>query len=180
MTIDRRKFLGNTGLLAGAACLLPVMSACNNLDGGKSKYSGKGLKLSFEPYELQLKHVFTIASFSRTTTPVMLVKIEWEGFVGYGEASMPPYLGESHKTATRFLSSLNLKQFSDPFRLNEILTYVDSFAKGNCAAKASIDIALHDLIGKLMEMPWFKIWGYNQEDTPLTTFTIGMDKPDVY
>ena len=180
MAIDRRKFLGNTGLLAGAACLLPLIGGCgNSKNSDKSSSLRKGLKLSFEPYELQLKHVFTIASFSRTTTPVMLVRIEWDGVVGYGEASMPPYLGESHETATKFLSSLKLKQFFDPFRLNEILSYVDSVAEGNCAAKASIDIALHDLIGKLLDKPWFKIWGYNQEDTPITTFTIGMDTPDV-
>ena len=116
MTIDRRKFLGNTGLLAGAACLLPLIGGCSSSkNSDKSSSLCKGLKLSFEPYELQLKHVFTIASFSRTTTPVMLVKIEWDGFVGYGEASMPPYLGESHETASKFLSSLQLKQFTDPF-----------------------------------------------------------------
>jgi L-alanine-DL-glutamate epimerase-like enolase superfamily enzyme len=180
MTINRRKFLGSTGLMAGAACLLPLISGCNNGKGEtESNYTGAGLKLTFEPYELQLKHVFTIASFSRTTTPVMLVKIEWGGFVGYGEASMPPYLGESHKTADKFLRSLNLSQFTDPFRLQEILSYVDNVAADNCAAKASVDIALHDLVGKILEKPWFQIWGYNQEDTPITTFTIGMDKPEV-
>lgn len=180
MTIDRRKFIGNSGLIAGAACFLPLFSGCNrDAHGIKKKFSSKGLRLSFEAYDLQLKHVFTIASFSRTTTPVMLTKIEWEGVVGYGEASMPPYLGESHETASKFLSSLNLQQFSDPFRLNEILGYVDSVAPGNCAAKASVDIALHDLIGKLMDKPWFRIWGYNQEDTPVTTFTIGIDEPEV-
>ncbi|RUT72977.1 dipeptide epimerase [Ancylomarina longa] len=178
--MDRRKFLGNSGMLASAACLTPLLGGCNSFGGGGKKVSsGGGLKLSFEPYDLQLKHVFTIASFSRTTTPVMLTKIEWGGLIGYGEASMPPYLGESHETARKFLSGLNLKQFTDPFRLNEILSYVDSVAPGNCAAKASVDIALHDLIGKLLDKPWFKIWGYSQEDTPLTTFTIGMDKPDV-
>ncbi|PXX96089.1 dipeptide epimerase [Marinifilum breve] len=180
MKLDRRKFIGSGGLLAGGACLLPLFSACNGgKEAAESNYTGSGLKLSFEPYDLQLKHVFTIASFSRTTTPVMLVKIEWGGFVGYGEASMPPYLGESHKTATKFLSSLKLDQFTDPFRLNEILSYVDGVAEGNCAAKASVDIALHDLIGKIVNKPWFQIWGYNQEDTPVTTFTIGIDKPEV-
>nr|WP_320117365.1 dipeptide epimerase [uncultured Marinifilum sp.] len=179
MKIDRRKFLGNTGLLLGASCVLPLNGACGDTGSNKSNYKGKGLKLSFEPYDLQLKHVFTIASFSRTTTPVMLVKIEWGGVVGYGEASMPPYLGESHETATKFLKSLRLNQFQDPFRLNEILSYVDGVASGNCAAKASVDIALHDLIGKLLDKPWFKIWGYNKENTPLTTFTIGIDKPNV-
>ena len=83
--------------------------------------TGKGLKLTFRPYELQLKHTFTIASNSRTTTAVMLTEIEWEGFTGYGEASMPPYLGESHETATKFLSSLNLSQFKDPFRMEDAI-----------------------------------------------------------
>lgn len=109
----------------------------------------------------------------------MLVKIEWKGVVGYGEASMPPYLGESHETARKFLTSLKLEQFTDPYRIDEILMHVDETAAGNCAAKASVDIALHDLVGKLMGKPWFKIWGYHQKNKPFTTFTIGIDKPNV-
>ena len=139
----------------------------------------KNLKLTFEPYDLQLKHVFTLAKSSRSTTPIMLTKIEYDGVVGYGEASMPPYLGESQKTAAKFLSALNLNQFSDPFRIEEVLDYVDKSAPGNTAAKASVDIALHDLTGKLMGQPWYKIWGYAAETTPSTSFTIGIDKPEV-
>ncbi len=145
----------------------------------KEKYSGKGLKLSFEPYNLQLKHVFTLANSSRSTTPVMLTKLEFEGITGYGEASMPPYLGESHETAAKFLSGLNLHQFTDPFRMDEILEYVDKSAPGNTAAKAAVDIALHDLTGKIMNQPWHKIWGFSAEKTPVTSFTIGIDTPEV-
>ncbi len=178
MITSRRRFIGTSGMLAGAAALTPLFQNCNSsrLNSGKT---GMGLKLSFEAYELKLKHVFTIASNSRKTTPVMLVKIEWEGFTGYGEASMPPYLGESHQTATKFLGSLDLSQFTDPFRMEEILEYVDAKEQGNTAAKASIDIALHDLVGKLLNQPWYRIWGYSREKTPLTTFTIGIDTPDV-
>jgi len=138
-----------------------------------------GLKLSFEPYNLQLKHVFTLAGSSRTTTPVMLTKLEYEGFTGYGEASMPPYLGESQESATKFLSALKLEQFTDPFRMDEILEYVDKTAPGNTAAKASVDIALHDLVGKIMKQPWYKIWGLSPEKTPVTSFTIGIDTPEI-
>ncbi len=145
----------------------------------KGSLPKQGLKLSFEPYSLQLKHVFTLATSSRNTTPVMLVKIEYDGITGYGEASMPPYLGESHKTATKFLSNLDLSQFSDPFRMDEILEYVDGTAPKNAAAKASIDIALHDLTGKIMNQPWHKIWGYSAENTPDTSFTIGIDTNEV-
>jgi L-alanine-DL-glutamate epimerase-like enolase superfamily enzyme len=123
--------------------------------------------------------VFTVAVHSRSTTPVMLTEIEYEGIKGYGEASMPPYLGESQETATAFLSKVNLEQFDDPFEMEKILDYVDSIAEKNTAAKASVDIALHDLVGKLMNQPWYKIWGYDKTKTPYTTFTIGIDTPDV-
>ena len=98
----------------------------------------QGLKLEYIPYDLQLKHTFTIASFSRNITPVMLTKITFEGFTGYGEASMPPYLGETQKTALEFLSKLNLEQFNDPFKTDEILNYVDNLVPENTAAKAGV------------------------------------------
>ena len=145
----------------------------------KGSLPKKGLKLSFIPYELQLKHVFTLSNSSRTSTPVLLVKLEFEGYSGYGEASMPPYLGETTESATKFLSKLDLNQFDDPFRMDEILNYVDQSADGNSAAKASVDIALYDLVGKLLNKPWYKIWGYSAEDTPNTSFTIGIDSPDI-
>lgn len=141
--------------------------------------SGQGLFFRFRPYELQLRHAFTLAGSSRTTTPVMLTEIEFEGVTGYGEASMPPYLGESHATATAFLSRLRLDQFNDPFRTDEILKYVDMLAPGNPAAKASVDIALHDLQGKLLNQPLYRIWGLSPEKTPFTSFTIGIDTEEV-
>jgi L-Ala-D/L-Glu epimerase / N-acetyl-D-glutamate racemase len=137
------------------------------------------MKLTFKPYTLNLEHVFTIAVSSRSTTPVMLTEIEHDGITGYGEASMPPYLGESQETASAFLSKVNLVQFKDPFKMEDILNYVDSLAERNTAAKASIDIALHDLAGKLLQKPWYAIWGYDKEKSPYTDFTIGIDTPDV-
>jgi len=92
---------------------------------------------------------------------------------------MPPYLGESHETATAFLSKVDLSSFRDPFKVEEILAYVDSIAPGNPAAKASVDIALHDLVGKLMGQPWYRIWGLDNEKAPMTSFTIGIDTATV-
>lgn len=173
--MKRRDFIKITALSTIAA-QLPAMQNSNVIT---TKSIGAKMKLRFYPYTLELKHVFTVATASRKTTPVMMVEIEYDGVIGYGEASMPPYLGESHQTATEFLSKVNLEQFDDPFRMEEILQYVDSIAPGNPAAKASIDIALHDLTGKLMNKPWYAIWGLNPDKTPYTSFTIGIDKPDV-
>lgn len=176
----RRKFIKDIGMFAGATGLSYVTKGNTQWYGNDLK-SGKNsrLNLRFKPYELHLKHVFTLASGSRSTTPVMLTEIEYENVIGYGEASMPPYLGESHETAGLFLSKVDLTRFSNPFLTEDILAYIDQLAPGNFAAKASVDIALHDLTGKLMKQPWFRIWGLNPEHTPNTSFTIGIDKPDV-
>ena len=69
-------------------------------------------------------------------------------------------------------------QFDDPFRIQEIMESVDSLATNNTAAKASVDIALHDLTGRIMGQPWWKIWGFSPENTPCTSFTIGYDADD--
>lgn len=173
MRQNRRNFLINTALAAGGFATMSLKAKATK------HYPVEGLKLSFEPYNLELKHVFTLANSSRSQTPVMLTRIEFGGLIGYGEASMPPYLGESQETAARFLSKLNLPQFTDPFRMEEILGYVDSVEPGNTAAKASVDIALHDLAGKIIGQPWYKIWGLSPEKAPDTSFTIGIDTPEV-
>jgi len=137
------------------------------------------MQLTYKPYTLNLKHVFTVAVHSRTTTPAILTTIEHDGFTGYGEASMPPYLGESQETVSAFLKRVDLSRFDDPLQLEQILKYVDELAPGNGAAKASVDIAMHDLVGKMIGLPWYKIWGFNPKNTPDTTFTIGIDTPDI-
>jgi len=188
--MNRRKFITGAAALAVAAplpmnALERVMGS--NQDGKRGQVPrvhqrsgalGK-LKLSWFPYELQLRHAFNLARYSRTTTPDVQVQLEYDGVVGYGEASMPPYLGESVESVTTFLSKLDLGQFNDPFLIEDILDYVDHVDEGNRAAKASVDIALHDLLGKLMGQPWYKIWGYNPDKTPVTSFTIGIDTPEV-
>lgn len=175
--MDRRKFLKGTalGLIAVSA---PVSLSAGNEPVRKVAKSGR-LNLSYKPNELRLRHAFNLARNSRTTTPDVLVELEYDGIIGYGEASMPPYLGESIESVCKFLSMLDLQQFSDPFRIEEILSYVDGVMPDNRAAKASVDIALHDLLGKIMGQPWYKIWGLSPEKTPNTSFTIGIDKPDV-
>jgi len=178
MKQNRRNFIKTSGVIAGA---LATNGLTGNIFANKRTNIMKSskMKLSFKPYTLELKHVFTIATNSRTTTPVMLTEIEFDGITGYGEASMPPYLGESQETATKFLSKVDLSQFNDPFEFDKILSYVDSIEEKNTAAKAAVDIALHDLVGKIIGQPWYKVWGLDKTTTPFTSFTIGIDTPEV-
>ena len=186
--MKRREFLKTAaiGTVAATSAGLGsgILSGCGRAeDKGNFNFnrlgSAGGLKLSFEPYELQLRHTFTVSSYSRKTTPDVQVRLEYEGFTGYGEASMPPYLGQSVETVCNFLQKVDMEQFRDPFMLDDILSYVDSLSPGDSAAKAAIDIALHDLVGKMMGQPWWRIWGLDPSKTPDTTFTIGIDTPEV-
>ncbi len=176
MKAGRRTFLKSVGV-ASLATTLPL-TACTGPKAPAVIGSSK-MKLSFRPYELQLQHTFTVAGNSRNTTPVVLTEIEYEGFTGYGEASMPPYLGESQESVMNFLKKVELGQFKDPFLMDDILEYVDFIDKGNRAAKACVDIALHDLMGKMVGQPLYKLWGLNPDHTPMTSFTIGIDTPDM-
>lgn len=133
------------------------------------------MKLTYQPFELQLKHTFTIAKFSRTSTPVILLQVTHEGHTGYGEASMVPYMGESYETANAFLTKVDAAQFKYPFDYAAITAYLDSLAPGNPAIKAGIDIALHDLDGKLQGKPCWELLGTDAAKMPITSFTIGID-----
>jgi L-Ala-D/L-Glu epimerase len=178
MNQDRRGFLKTTSMLAGASLLNPF-SEMSAAYAYSPQQKNPRMKLRYRPYTLELRHVFTIANSSRTTTPVMLTEIEFDGVVGYGEASMPPYLGESQEGAAAFLSRINLEKYDNPFEMETILTDLDAITTGNTAAKAAVDIALHDLVGKLMNQPWYNIWGFKKSATPYTSFTIGIDKEEV-
>ena len=185
--MKRREFLKAAGLAgAGLAATGAGLASCTGMGSGNAPKpyhvntaGGARMKLSWEPYELQLRHVFTVASYSRTTTPDVQVKIEYDGFTGYGEASMPPYLGQTVQSVCSFLEKVDLSQFADPFCIDDILTYVDSLSPGDTAAKAAVDIALHDLVGQLLGQPWYRIWGLDAAKAPDTTFTIGIDTADV-
>lgn len=185
--MKRRDFLKKGALAAAGAGLLgsgtTLAKGLELTDDHKSvnfNVNGKArMHLSFEPYELKLKHVFTVSSFSRSTTPDVQVRIDYDGYTGYGEASMPPYLGQTVESVCSFLKKVDLEQFPAPFCIDDILTYIDSLSDGDSAAKAAVDIALHDLVGKIIGAPWHRMLGLNPEKTPNTTYTIGIDTDEM-
>src|SRR6266581_8681021 len=102
------------------------------------------MKLTYKYHDLRLRHTFTIARSSRDIEPCIIVELEHEGIVGYGEAAPSDRYGETLHTVEDFLSTISLARFDDPFGLEEILVYVDGIAAGQTSAKAAVDLALHD------------------------------------
>lgn len=176
----RRNFLRNTlGTALGATFCTTSGSVLRASDApAVSNKLGK-MNLTFKPYLLTLRHAFGVSGVTRTSTQSVQVEIECDGHIGCGEASTPPYLSESTASVMAFLERVDLTQFNSPFEMDDILTYVDGICENNTAAKAAVDIALHDLVGKMMGQPWWRIWGLNKEKTPSTFYTIGIDTPEV-
>lgn len=139
------------------------------------------LQLSFQPILLELCHPFRIATGMRTHTNAVLTRVRYGNLTGFGEAAMPPYYGENHETATAFLTGAQkiLQQHDAPFSIAGIMTEMDVLAPGNHAAKAAVDIALHDLWGKLAGKPVWELCNVVPADMPPTSFTLGMDTPAI-
>lgn len=137
------------------------------------------MNIRFHIVDLHLKHPFTIARGSSTVRQTVILELEHDGIVGFGEAAPLQRYDESIKTVSSFFEIIDHKKFADPFSLELILQYVDSITPNNNSAKAAIDIALHDWIGKRLNMPLWKLWGLDKRKTPVTSFTIGIDSPMV-
>ncbi|MFH0988835.1 MAG: dipeptide epimerase [bacterium] len=137
------------------------------------------MKITLKRFSLKLKHTFTISRGSRDHHDIILLQLDHEGIVGIGEASPLVRYGETIQTVETFFSQLDLSRFNDPFDLEAILTYVDTHATGNTSAKAALDLALHDWIGKKLNIPLYRYWGLDKHRTPMTSFTIGIDTPEM-
>jgi L-alanine-DL-glutamate epimerase-like enolase superfamily enzyme len=178
---DRRQFLKAAGLMTAAAALWHPRDLFAANAAKRSKVATNKLDLQWENFMGKMKYTFTISGSSRTTTPIVISRITWNGYAGYGEAAMPPYLGETQASVHEFLKKVAetvLPRFDNPFRIEDIMVEVDKLATNNTAAKAAVDIALHDLVGNIMGQPWWKIWGFNPDDAPHTCYTIGYDASD--
>jgi L-alanine-DL-glutamate epimerase-like enolase superfamily enzyme len=129
-------------------------------------------------FTIHLRHSFTLASGSRTTTPAVLLEVEQDGVTGLGEASMPPYLGETAGEAFEFLNSLHVPRIDSYTELLGLLSEVDRQRPGLHAAKAALDMALHDWWARTEGMPCRAIWGLSGSDLPFSSMTIGMGDRD--
>jgi L-alanine-DL-glutamate epimerase-like enolase superfamily enzyme len=142
-------------------------------------FSNDLMKLSYKKFDLKLKHTFTISRSSRDVVPIILTQLNHDGIIGYGESSPNVRYHEDSDSVIKFLDKLDLTRFKEPFEYNAIFEYIDNLTNADPSAKASIDIAIYDWIGKKLNIPLYKMWGLDKNKTPYTSYTIGIDKPEV-
>ena len=129
------------------------------------------MKLHWEPITLELRTTFRVAHGASDQRHNVLVYLE----DGVGEAAAVPYYGETQEDIIEYLKSV--PDLGDaPFDMDAVLAKRPA---GSLAARSAIDEALHDLWGKELGQPLYKLFGLNPKNLPLTSFTIGMDEPSV-
>jgi L-Ala-D/L-Glu epimerase / N-acetyl-D-glutamate racemase len=132
--------------------------------------------LSARPFTLRLAETFTISRGSEDEAEVVHVEIAHGGQTGYGEAAPIDHYDESASSTLAFLDGAGELLGDDPFALEEIEARLGE-RPGEQAAKAAIDGALHDLCGKLLGLPVWRLLGLQQSGPP-TSWTIWLGDPD--
>lgn len=135
------------------------------------------LHIDAKPIDLKLTTPFRISRGVQAISPNVIVQINSNGYTGYGEAAPDEYYGESVETVLACITLFAGNLGDDPFVIEDILQRLNKIIRLNPSAKAAVDIALYDLVGKMLNVPLYKLLGLNAKQTPSTSFTIGLDTP---
>jgi L-Ala-D/L-Glu epimerase len=128
------------------------------------------IELTTEPLDLPLKHTFTIARSSQSVARSLVVRLRWNGIEALGESAPIARYGESVESVMAGLTSLDLGD--DPYAVERLLGGLTP------AQMCGLDIALHDLVGKDLDRPLWRLLGLDPARTPRTSFTIGIAGPE--
>lgn len=132
------------------------------------------MEIQLKKYRLELKHTFSISRESHDFQDTLIACLSLNGKTGYGEATSNPYYNISTASMTEEIGTIENRiaelEFTDPEAFHEFLTKQGLTNFSICA----LDLAAHDLYGKLLGQPLYRIWGYTAEKYPMTNYTIGI------
>ncbi len=135
------------------------------------------MHIDAKPLDLKLTTPFRISRGVQNTSPGVLVEVTHDDYTGYGEASPAEYYGESVETVFACTAMFAGNLGDDPFAIEDIMQRLDRIIRLNPSAKAAVDMALYDIMGKMLNVPVYRLLGLNPTRTPRTSFTIGIDTP---
>ena len=137
------------------------------------------LRMDVEFLELRTKHPFIIARGGQSDYRTVWVRLtDAEGHEGWGEAAPSRFYGETAESVVAALKVYGTALPDDPFKVEDAELQWEARLRGNAAARAALSSALHDLVGKLLDTPVYRLWGLDPCKAPKSTFTIGLDVPE--
>ena len=136
------------------------------------------MRLAHEPLDIETLFEFRISHGARRGHANTLVRISHDGVEGWGEASPSHYYAENRPIVEAAIDAWAPQLGEDPFALEAIHHRLDQKLEGVNAARAAIDMALYDWIGKRLGVPVWKFLGLDPSTTPLSCVTLGMADPE--
>jgi L-alanine-DL-glutamate epimerase-like enolase superfamily enzyme len=140
------------------------------------------MQLTYQKFDLPLKHVFTISRGSVTVQETLVVQVSAGGQHGYGESTTNSFYGATIPNMTAAIKSVRplveAGSPDDPLKLISAIAEKlpnEKFAK---FALNALDGAIHDLWGKLQGAPVYKLWGLTTDKIPQSDYTLGIDTPE--
>lgn len=142
--------------------------------------SGSGAKISYKKIKLNLGHTWTISRGSTDYKEDVIVYYEKDGIRGIGEASHMTGTGQNaDRTIAELEKIIPAYSEADPFLFHELPDRVNKLIPGVSPAKAALDTALFDWLGKKLDIPVHRLFGLDPGKYVDTSFSIGYDKPDM-
>jgi L-alanine-DL-glutamate epimerase-like enolase superfamily enzyme len=137
----------------------------------------ESFRVRWERLDVPLRDPFGISRGTTTVARNILVRLEWEDLEGLGECAPSAYYGESQESVLAWLPRLVEALPEDPGAIRRAADALEHAAHANPAARAGLELALWDLLGKRHRVPVWRLWGL-AEPVPLSSFTIGIDTPE--
>jgi L-Ala-D/L-Glu epimerase len=163
--MKRRNFLASAAALPAA--------------GVAQTPSAKG-KLETEIKRLKLKHTWTTTMSSSQYRDTIHVRLTRDGITGHGEGAPIPRYKEDAKSAQAALERFRIMMETEPpFHFQKILNTMTVVVEGQYAAKAAADMAMLDWITQKFGIPLCNYFGLDPKMAPITTFSIGIDTPEI-
>jgi len=129
---------------------------------------------------LDLQYAWTISRGTSTYKENVFVTLERDGITGIGEAAANSRYDETAESCAEMIEQAKpLLEKSDWWNYRDLGNSLRALPGGQNAAKAAIDIALMDWICKSLNTPLYRFWGLDKQKAPLTTYSIGIDSPEV-
>lgn len=134
------------------------------------------MRITLRPYELHLKHTFTISRESYDVQQSLIVELRDGQFIGLGEASSNPYYGITIDKMTKdILGIKHLIETADNLTPSDFWKLLYPSLKHNMFALCALDIAYNDLYTCKKGMKLYQYWNFDISNNPMTNFTIGID-----
>ncbi|MBN1543089.1 dipeptide epimerase [candidate division KSB1 bacterium] len=180
MSMSRKEFLRTTGKGLVAAGAMAAAGSGSGYAAGSRPFSNGGFKVDYKYKRLTLKHAWTIARNTSTYKDNVFVRLEKDGIVGLGEAAHNVRYGETLESTYETIEKAKpLFEITSPWHFVDLGEKLQKVCEGQTAAKAALDMALMDWIGKALEIPYYRLLGLDAKKAPQTTFSIGIDTPEV-